>query len=70
MMTPMTTNDDSRHPRIGLAAFRWYSVATQLRVPRSSWDYEHILRNADEANRIHLYIESNPVNWAEDEENK
>jgi REP element-mobilizing transposase RayT len=32
--------------------------------------YEHIIRNADEANRIHLYIESNPINWAEDEENK
>jgi REP element-mobilizing transposase RayT len=32
--------------------------------------YEHIIRNADEANRIHHYIESNPVNWAEDEENK
>jgi REP element-mobilizing transposase RayT len=32
--------------------------------------YEHILRNADEANRIHLYIESNPSNWADDEENK
>lgn len=26
--------------------------------------------NADEANRIHLYIEANPGNWAEDEENK
>jgi REP element-mobilizing transposase RayT len=32
--------------------------------------YEHIIRNADEANRIHLYIESNPVHWADDEENK
>jgi putative transposase len=31
--------------------------------------YEHIIRDADDANRIHLYIESNPVNWAEDEEN-
>ena len=26
--------------------------------------------DADEANRIHLYIESNPFNWAEGEENK
>ena len=32
--------------------------------------FEHILRNADEANQIHLYIESNPVNWAEDDENR
>lgn len=31
--------------------------------------YEHIIRNADEANRIHLYIESNPINWGEDDEN-
>jgi putative transposase len=32
--------------------------------------YEHIIRNEDEANRIHHYIESNPYNWAEDEENR
>ncbi|MEW6242246.1 MAG: transposase [Chloroflexota bacterium] len=32
--------------------------------------YEHIIRNADEANRIHLYIESNPVHWATDTENQ
>ena len=32
--------------------------------------YEHIIRNAGDANRIHLYIESNPINWAEDEENR
>lgn len=32
--------------------------------------YEHILRNADEANRIHLYIEANPSHWSEDEENR
>jgi REP element-mobilizing transposase RayT len=32
--------------------------------------HEHIIRNADEANRIHLYIESNPIHWAEDQENK
>lgn len=32
--------------------------------------YEHIIRNADEANRIHLYIETNPSYWAEDDENR
>jgi REP element-mobilizing transposase RayT len=32
--------------------------------------YEHIVRDEAEANRIHLYIESNPINWAEDEENR
>jgi len=31
--------------------------------------YEHIIRNADEANRIHLYIESNPARWDDDDEN-
>jgi REP element-mobilizing transposase RayT len=29
--------------------------------------YEHILRNADEAERIQHYIESNPSNWAMDD---
>jgi REP element-mobilizing transposase RayT len=32
--------------------------------------YEHIIRDAGEANRIHLYIESNPIRWTEDEENR
>jgi len=31
--------------------------------------YEHIIRNADEANRIHLYIEANPAHWDDDDEN-
>ncbi len=31
--------------------------------------YEHIIRNDDEWNNIHLYIETNPINWADDEEN-
>lgn len=31
--------------------------------------YEHIIRDDEEHNRIHLYIESNPVNWLEDNEN-
>jgi putative transposase len=31
--------------------------------------YEHIIRNADEANRIHLYIEANPAQWEYDNEN-
>jgi REP element-mobilizing transposase RayT len=31
--------------------------------------YEHIIRNATEWNNIHLYIENNPLNWADDEEN-
>ena len=31
--------------------------------------YEHIIRNDGEWQRIHLYIESNPVLWAQDDEN-
>jgi REP element-mobilizing transposase RayT len=31
--------------------------------------YEHIIRNEREWNNIHLYIEANPTNWSEDEEN-
>jgi putative transposase len=31
--------------------------------------YEHIIRDEEEYNRIHLYIEANVDNWATDEEN-
>jgi len=31
--------------------------------------YEHIIRNDDEWNKIHLYIEANPANWRDDLEN-
>lgn len=31
--------------------------------------YEHIVRNEQEMDRIHRYIESNPSMWAEDDEN-
>ena len=31
--------------------------------------YEHIIRDNDDYGRIHYYIESNPVNWMEDNEN-
>jgi REP element-mobilizing transposase RayT len=31
--------------------------------------YEHIIRNDDDYNRIHLYIEHNPDSWASDAEN-
>ena len=31
--------------------------------------YEHIIRNDEELNRIHLYIEANVANWALDDEN-
>lgn len=31
--------------------------------------YEHILRNERELENIHRYIESNPINWTDDDEN-
>jgi putative transposase len=31
--------------------------------------YEHVIRNQEDWDRIHKYIESNPSQWAEDEEN-
>ncbi len=31
--------------------------------------YEHIIRNDEEHKRIHLYIESNPIHWTNDDEN-
>ena len=51
------------------------SVTRRARIELNSgniWQrnyYEHIIRNDDEHNRIHLYIESNPINWMEDQEN-
>lgn len=32
--------------------------------------YEHIIRNETDSNRIRNYIETNPMNWANDSENK
>jgi REP element-mobilizing transposase RayT len=31
--------------------------------------YEHIIRSEDEYKHIHLYIEANPINWVNDNEN-
>jgi REP element-mobilizing transposase RayT len=31
--------------------------------------YEHVIRDMDDANRIYMYIESNPANWENDDEN-
>ncbi len=31
--------------------------------------YEHVIRDHDDWDRIHRYIESNPAMWAQDEEN-
>ena len=54
-----------------------YKMAVTRRIQREYnatgiWQrnyYEHIIRNADEANRIHLYIEANPAQWDTEDEN-
>jgi len=30
--------------------------------------YEHVIRDDEDWSRLQLYIESNPINWANDEE--
>ena len=40
--------------------------------PERIWQrgfHDRIIRNEDEWSRIHLYIESNPINWQEDHDN-
>jgi len=63
---------------------QWYKTMTTnayIRgVKQSGWPpfagrfwqrnyYEHIIRNQGEHDRIHRYIEANPLNWGEDREN-
>ena len=31
--------------------------------------HEHIIRNEEDWSRLHLYVEANAMNWADDEEN-
>jgi hypothetical protein len=41
-------------------------------APEKIWQrgfHDRIIRNEDERSRIHLYIESNPINWLEDRNN-
>ena len=71
-----------RRPRVASgslgAIVRSYKSAVTRQIVRESsgvrhvWQrnyHEHIIRNADEWNRIHLYIEANPTSWDADEEN-
>jgi REP-associated tyrosine transposase len=59
----MTTNEYIR----GVKQYHWPPFAGKL------WQrnyYEHIIRNEKDYERIFNYIQSNPSNWAEDEENR
>jgi REP element-mobilizing transposase RayT len=59
------------------AIVRSYKSAVSYRINKEHnatgiWQrnyYEHIIRNADEAKRIHLYIEANPAQWDGVDEN-
>ncbi len=74
-----TTNNHKINvkPRSLGAIIRSYKSAVTYRINKEHnatgiWQrnyYEHIIRSADEANRIHLYIEANPAQWDTDDEN-
>jgi REP element-mobilizing transposase RayT len=51
-------------------AYRVHAAGKMIGLP--IWQrsyYEHVIRNQDDWERVHRYIESNPVLWAQDEEN-
>ena len=56
---------------------RTYKAAVTRRIGRklnytNIWQrnyYEHVIRTGDDHKRIHLYIESNPANWSNDDQN-
>ena len=68
-----------RKPTLGqiVAYFKYQSTKEMNHIETENaitkfWQrnyYEHIIRSADEANRIHLYIEANPAQWDDDDEN-
>jgi putative transposase len=68
-----------RKPTLGqiVAYFKYQSTKEINRIETENaitkfWQrnyYEHIIRSADEANRIHLYIDANPAQWDMDDEN-
>jgi REP element-mobilizing transposase RayT len=76
---PTATSEQFQKPVEGSipTIVRTYKAAVTRRVGRELdggvvWQrnyYEHIIRNDEDANRIHRYIESNPSMWSEDDEN-
>ncbi len=76
-LRPAPTSQQKRHglPEIvrALKSFSARRINELLNSPGVPvWQrnyYEHIICDDDDLNRTHLYIEANPLNWAEDEEN-
>jgi REP element-mobilizing transposase RayT len=74
--TPDNHNINVKPGSLG-AIVRSYKSAVSYRINKEHnatgiWQrnyYERIIRNADEAHRIHLYIEANPAQWDDDDEN-
>lgn len=73
------TTEQFQKPVAGSLAtiLRAYKAAVTRRINRELhltgiWQrnyYEHIIRNENEHDRIHRYIEANPLNWGTDSEN-
>ena len=81
-LAPLQTQQShASNPKSGSlsAIVRSYKSAVTKRIhetdkfsPEKIWQrgfHDHIIRNEDEWRRIHLYIEANPSNWENDDEN-
>jgi putative transposase len=79
-IAPASTNGvgvtSRRLPKLG-AIVRDFKATSTYRIRAAGikdfgWQpnyYEHIIRNGESLDRIRRYIEGNPANWAEDDEN-
>ena len=76
--TNRTTPPGPNRPTLGqIIAYVKYQSTKQINVARETpgapvWQrhyYEHIIRNAAEMERIRQYIDNNPLQWAQDDEN-
>ncbi|MSQ27397.1 MAG: hypothetical protein EXR51_04570 [Dehalococcoidia bacterium] len=47
----------------------WLRANTEIQVVWQWNDYEHIIRDEPDLERIRSYIEENPLRWNEDDEN-
>jgi putative transposase len=50
--------------------FRYHIMAQNEETLWQGNDYEHIIRDEDDLDRIRRYIAANPMNWLKDAENK
>jgi REP element-mobilizing transposase RayT len=79
MPSPQVTDQMQRRRMTIPLVVGYFKMNTAKRINKilgsegvSVWQrnyYEHIIRNDEEYNRIHLYIETNVANWVMDNEN-